>query len=214
MVPVSRSIGNTTYKVPVILSLVSMQCYKPQVTITHSYFGNTWIDMDLWLLQSVQSFCCDICCKYHGMLNVLRSPIEINHRRLLVNWKKVAVCLTQWMCSPRDSQDSLLDLGAFQKHSYFINHSSTHTTFNIRAPPLETARCWTSRCVWAQSVSSQQVSVTAREDVPPFGPPLPNPAVFRKVREGDGDGVEGTRDKMGKICMVMMLLWDCDEQTS
>ena len=28
-----------------------------------------------------------------------------------------------------------------------------------------------------------QVSVTAREDVPSFGPPLPNPAVFRKVRE-------------------------------
>ena len=27
-----------------------------------------------------------------------------------------------------------------------------------------------------------QVSVTAREDVPPFGPPLPNPAVFKKVR--------------------------------
>jgi hypothetical protein len=25
------------------------------------------------------------------------------------------------------------------------------------------------------------VSVTAREDVPPFGPPLPNPAVFKKV---------------------------------
>ena len=31
-------------------------------------------------------------------------------------------------------------------------------------------------------VLCQQVSVTAREDVPPFGPPLPNPAVFRKVR--------------------------------
>ena len=28
-----------------------------------------------------------------------------------------------------------------------------------------------------------QVSVTAREDVPSFGPPLPNPAVFRKVSE-------------------------------
>lgn len=26
-----------------------------------------------------------------------------------------------------------------------------------------------------------QVSVTAREDVPPFGPPLPNPPVFKKV---------------------------------
>lgn len=28
-----------------------------------------------------------------------------------------------------------------------------------------------------------QVSVTAREDVPPFGPPLPHPAMFRKVRD-------------------------------
>lgn len=27
-----------------------------------------------------------------------------------------------------------------------------------------------------------QVSVTARDDVPFFGPPLPDPAVFRKVR--------------------------------
>lgn len=26
------------------------------------------------------------------------------------------------------------------------------------------------------------MSVTAREDVPTFGPPLPNPAVFKKVR--------------------------------
>ncbi|XP_035507921.1 U2 small nuclear ribonucleoprotein A' [Morone saxatilis] len=30
---------------------------------------------------------------------------------------------------------------------------------------------------------SYKVSVTAREDVPPFGPPLPNPAVFRKGPE-------------------------------
>lgn len=29
-----------------------------------------------------------------------------------------------------------------------------------------------------------QVSVTARDDVPFFGPPLPDPAVFRKVRGG------------------------------
>lgn len=36
-----------------------------------------------------------------------------------------------------------------------------------------------------------QVSVTAREDVPPFGPPLPNPAVFRKVR-----------------CLQKLLLWN------
>lgn len=27
-----------------------------------------------------------------------------------------------------------------------------------------------------------QVSVTAREDVPAFGPPLPSPPVFQKVR--------------------------------
>lgn len=27
-----------------------------------------------------------------------------------------------------------------------------------------------------------QVSVTARDDVPFFGPPLPDPAVFKKVR--------------------------------
>lgn len=33
------------------------------------------------------------------------------------------------------------------------------------------------------NILCQQVSVTAREDVPPFGPPLPNPAVFRKVRD-------------------------------
>ncbi|KAM4726599.1 rap1 GTPase-activating protein 2-like isoform 1-T1 [Anableps anableps] len=31
--------------------------------------------------------------------------------------------------------------------------------------------------------TSYQVSVTAREDVPPFGPPLPNPPVFRKGPE-------------------------------
>ncbi|XP_038565400.1 rap1 GTPase-activating protein 2-like [Micropterus salmoides] len=31
--------------------------------------------------------------------------------------------------------------------------------------------------------SSYKVSVTAREDVPPFGPPLPNPAVFKKGPE-------------------------------
>ncbi|XP_073335052.1 rap1 GTPase-activating protein 2-like [Pagrus major] len=31
--------------------------------------------------------------------------------------------------------------------------------------------------------TSYKVSVTAREDVPPFGPPLPNPAVFRKGPE-------------------------------
>ncbi|XP_078142802.1 rap1 GTPase-activating protein 2-like [Centroberyx gerrardi] len=31
--------------------------------------------------------------------------------------------------------------------------------------------------------TSYKVSVTAREDVPPFGPPLPNPAVFRKGLE-------------------------------
>lgn len=28
-----------------------------------------------------------------------------------------------------------------------------------------------------------QVSVTAREDVPSFGPPLPSPPVFQKVRQ-------------------------------
>lgn len=32
------------------------------------------------------------------------------------------------------------------------------------------------------SFLSFQVSVTARDDVPFFGPPLPDPAVFRKVR--------------------------------
>lgn len=37
--------------------------------------------------------------------------------------------------------------------------------------------------VWQLFVLCQQVSVTAREDVPPFGPSLPNPAVFRKVRD-------------------------------
>uniref|UniRef100_A0A3Q1FKG3 Rap1 GTPase-activating protein 2-like n=1 Tax=Acanthochromis polyacanthus TaxID=80966 RepID=A0A3Q1FKG3_9TELE len=31
--------------------------------------------------------------------------------------------------------------------------------------------------------TSYKVSVTAREDVPPFGPPLPNPAVFKKGQE-------------------------------
>uniref|UniRef100_A0A3Q3X3G0 Rap-GAP domain-containing protein n=1 Tax=Mola mola TaxID=94237 RepID=A0A3Q3X3G0_MOLML len=31
--------------------------------------------------------------------------------------------------------------------------------------------------------TSYKVSITAREDVPPFGPPLPNPAVFRKGPE-------------------------------
>uniref|UniRef100_A0A669DZV1 Rap1 GTPase-activating protein 2 n=1 Tax=Oreochromis niloticus TaxID=8128 RepID=A0A669DZV1_ORENI len=31
--------------------------------------------------------------------------------------------------------------------------------------------------------TSYKVSVTAREDVPPFGPPLPNPAVFKKGPE-------------------------------
>ncbi|XP_070838372.1 rap1 GTPase-activating protein 2-like isoform X4 [Chaetodon trifascialis] len=31
--------------------------------------------------------------------------------------------------------------------------------------------------------TSYKVSVTAREDVPPFGPPLPNPAIFRKGPE-------------------------------
>uniref|UniRef100_A0A3B5MTR4 Rap-GAP domain-containing protein n=1 Tax=Xiphophorus couchianus TaxID=32473 RepID=A0A3B5MTR4_9TELE len=31
--------------------------------------------------------------------------------------------------------------------------------------------------------ATYRVSVTAREDVPPFGPPLPNPAVFRKGPE-------------------------------
>lgn len=31
-----------------------------------------------------------------------------------------------------------------------------------------------------------QVSVTAREDVPSFGPPLPSPPVFQKVRAGTG----------------------------
>lgn len=29
---------------------------------------------------------------------------------------------------------------------------------------------------------SMQVSVTAREDVPAFGPPLPSPPVFQKVK--------------------------------
>lgn len=37
--------------------------------------------------------------------------------------------------------------------------------------------------IGANNILYQQVSVTAREDVPPFGPPLPNPAVFRKVRD-------------------------------
>nr|XP_043897235.1 rap1 GTPase-activating protein 2-like isoform X2 [Solea senegalensis] len=32
-------------------------------------------------------------------------------------------------------------------------------------------------------VTTYKVSVTAREDVPPFGPPLPNPAVFKKGPE-------------------------------
>lgn len=32
-----------------------------------------------------------------------------------------------------------------------------------------------------------QVSVTAREDVPPFGPPLPSPSVFKKVRKTFGE---------------------------
>lgn len=40
--------------------------------------------------------------------------------------------------------------------------------------------------VWLLFALCQQVSVAAREDVPPFGPPLPNPAVFRKVRDGAG----------------------------
>lgn len=29
----------------------------------------------------------------------------------------------------------------------------------------------------------QQVAVTAREDVPPFGPPLPSPPIFTEVTE-------------------------------
>lgn len=40
-----------------------------------------------------------------------------------------------------------------------------------------------ARNMWLLFALYQQVSVTAREDVPPFGPPLPNPAVFRKVRD-------------------------------
>lgn len=35
-----------------------------------------------------------------------------------------------------------------------------------------------------QLLLALQVSVTAREDVPSFGPPLPSPPVFQKVRNG------------------------------
>lgn len=51
------------------------------------------------------------------------------------------------------------------------------------------ARAWNalSSSAWISSLLAHtetlfQVSVTAREDVPAFGPPLPSPPVFQKVR--------------------------------
>jgi len=41
-----------------------------------------------------------------------------------------------------------------------------------------------------------QVSVTAREDVPSFGPPLPSPPVFQKVGAETGSMFQA----LSKIC--------------
>lgn len=49
-----------------------------------------------------------------------------------------------------------------------------------------TSLCWGMPCPAAPTaitfLLALQVSVTAREDVPSFGPPLPSPPVFQKVR--------------------------------
>lgn len=69
-------------------------------------------------------------------------------------------------------------------HAYVLvqveNPCTDHTTYKVCKTPH-----WippdTHRSHWSEVSIGSQVSVTAREDVPPFGPPLPNPAVFKKV---------------------------------
>lgn len=59
----------------------------------------------------------------------------------------------------------------------------------LRGSPVPSTRLGRRiRCLWLvlgpprDTRPPFQVSVTARDDVPFFGPPLPDPAVFRKVR--------------------------------
>lgn len=61
--------------------------------------------------------------------------------------------------------------------NFLLNSLEVLPAWNPSPPEIH------SNKVWQLFVLCQQVSVTAREDVPPFGPPLPNPAVFRKVRD-------------------------------
>lgn len=51
-------------------------------------------------------------------------------------------------------------------------------------------------------LSAPQVSVTAREDVPSFGPPLPSPPVFQKVRDEMGNMFRAIKKK--SVCVSEM----------
>lgn len=46
-----------------------------------------------------------------------------------------------------------------------------------------------------------QVSVTAREDVPSFGPPLPSPPVFQKVGAEMGTTFQAIKKKNLCVCL-------------